>query len=124
MHTVTKVMSGGQTGVDRAALRAARDTGLQMGGWCPPDRAADDGMVPKEFPLRETPEDRSPKAADIPRSLRTEWNVRDADATLVLVPASVGDDAGTNLTMRFAREYGRPYLVCDPIGCRQTKSKC
>ncbi|MEY2585055.1 MAG: hypothetical protein QOD80_1081, partial [Verrucomicrobiota bacterium] len=51
MRTLTKVISGGQTGVDQAALRAARDSGLEIGGWCPPGRVCEDGVIPAEFPL-------------------------------------------------------------------------
>ncbi|HEY0809652.1 MAG TPA: putative molybdenum carrier protein [Longimicrobiales bacterium] len=109
------VISGGQTGVDRAALRAARMAGLEIGGWCPPGRAAEDGRIPQEFPLKETPADRSEKAPHVPRSQRTEWNVRDADATLVLIPGE-SDDAGTNLSVRFARELNKPVLVYDLMG--------
>jgi len=94
---------------------AARDAGLEIGGWCPPGGAAEDGRIPDEFPLRETPEDRSPAAPETPRSLRTEWNVRDADATLILRPKAIGvDDPGTDWTREAARLHGRPVLVCDP----------
>ena len=72
-----RVLSGGQTGVDRAALDAAIDLGLPVGGWCPKGRLAEDGVIPARYPLIET---RSPLYAE-----RTEWNVRDTDATLVLV---------------------------------------
>src|SRR3977135_3449734 len=84
MHNVTKVVSGGQTGVDQAALRAAKVCGLSIGGWCPPGRVCETGVIPLEFPLQETEQERSPDALDVPRSQRTEWNVRDSDATLVI----------------------------------------
>jgi len=116
--TLTKIVSGGQTGVDRGALRAAMEVGLDYGGWCPPGRACEDGLIPPEFNLMETPEDRSPLTPDVPRSLRTERNVRDSDATLVLRPAEFsGRDRGTDATIAFARRYGRPLLVCDPREC-------
>ena len=79
------VLSGGQVGIDRAALDAAMAAGLSCGGWCPPGRASESGPIPATYPLRETPEDRSPAAPEVPRSLRTDWNVRDADAVLVLL---------------------------------------
>lgn len=109
-----KVISGGQTGVDQAALRVAREFGLEIGGWCPPGRVCEDGTIPAEFPLRETPAERSPDAGDVPRSLRTEWNVRDADATLVLSrldarPESAVDP-GTAWTRRVARQYEKPLI--------------
>lgn len=108
---LTRVISGGQTGVDQAALRAAQACGIAIGGWCPPGRAFDDGVIPPEFPLRETPQDRSPDAPDVPRSQRTQWNVRDADATLILRTGHAALDAGTDLTEHFARQYARTLLV-------------
>lgn len=116
MAEIEAVVSGGQTGVDRGAIRAARELGLEVRGWCPPGRASEDGPIPPEVPLQETPEERSPEAPDVPRSLRTEWNVRDADATLVLAPAANANelDPGTAWAMRSAERYDRPLLVVDP----------
>ena len=108
------VLSGGQTGVDLAALRAAARAGLATGGWCPPGRRCDDGVIPAEFPLRETPEETSPDAPDVPRSQRTEWNVRDADAVLILWPAALDGDAGSDWAARCAARHGKPLLTCDP----------
>ncbi|MDA1230625.1 MAG: molybdenum cofactor carrier, partial [Planctomycetota bacterium] len=71
---LTRVVSGGQTGVDRAALDAASAAGMEIGGWCPRDRRAEDGIVPLRYPLRET--------ASRSYAVRTEWNVRDSDGTL------------------------------------------
>ncbi|HTN51218.1 MAG TPA: putative molybdenum carrier protein [Anaeromyxobacter sp.] len=113
-RALVRVISGGQTGVDRAALDAARSAGLALGGWCPPGRAATSGPIPAEYPLRETPEERSPAAPDVPRSLRTEWNVRDADAVLVLRPLAAPIDPGTEWTVRCAGRLGRALLVLDP----------
>ncbi|MEL7058750.1 MAG: putative molybdenum carrier protein [Acidobacteriota bacterium] len=117
MRSLTLV-SGGQTGVDRGALKAARDLGLPIRGWCPPGRVAEDGRIPDRFPLLETPRDRSPTAPHLPRSQRTEWNVRDADAVLILRPVGRADasgaDAGTGWTALTARRLGRPLLECDP----------
>lgn len=124
MSGLARVVSGGQTGVDQAALRAAAAVRIEIGGWCPPGRICDlgpgerIGTIPPEFPLVETPEERSPRASDVPRSLRTEWNVRDSDATLVL--RYLGDtsdapiDPGTAWTAICTALYGRPLLVCDP----------
>src|SRR5262249_39692389 len=65
--------------------------------------------------LRETPDERSAAAPDVPRSQRTEWNVRDADATLVFSPDGVTPpDAGTEWTVQCARAAQKPLLVCDP----------
>jgi hypothetical protein len=112
---LVRVISGGQSGVDQAALRAAQSCGLETGGWCPPDRRCEDGLIPAHFGLQPTPEERSSLAPDVPRSMRSEWNVRDSDATLVLRPIeSDREDAGTSWTLRCAARYGRPLLVCDP----------
>lgn len=112
-----KILSGGQTGIDQAALRVAKSLGLEIGGWCPPGRASEAGPIPAEFPLQETPEERSADAPDVPRSLRTEWNVRDADATLVLrapeedqTPDKI--DPGTRWTAIAAILYAKPVLTC------------
>ena len=79
MALLRRVVSGGQTGVDRAALDVAIALGFAHGGWCPAGRLAEDGPIDARYPLRETP------SAD--PSQRTEWNVRDSDATLVLTGA-------------------------------------
>ena len=111
---LTAVVSGGQTGVDQAALRAALDAGLVVGGWCPPGCQSEAGAIPMEFGLKETPAERSPDAPDVPRSLRTEWNVRDSDATLIIRPPTSAVDRGTDWAIRCAERYARPLLVCDP----------
>jgi hypothetical protein len=108
-----KIISGGQTGVDQAALRAAETLGLERGGWCPPGRACEDGTIPERFPLVETPTDRSHLAPQIPRSMRTALNVRDSDATLLIVPAGHAD-AGTECTRTCANSLFRPLLKIDP----------
>ena len=96
-------MSGGQTGVDRGALDAARQRGIAVGGWCPKGRWAEDGPIPDRYPLRET-------AGSAPEE-RTLRNVVESDASLVLTwgpPAG-----GTALTIRHARDAGRPLRVLD-----------
>jgi hypothetical protein len=103
MARMRKVVSGGQTGVDRAALDAARALGLPCGGWCPRGRLAEDGPIDPAYPLVETP--------GVDYAQRTEWNVRDSDGTLVLVRGrSAG---GTALTIALARRHGKPLLVLD-----------
>jgi hypothetical protein len=97
------IVSGGQTGVDRAALDAAREAGVAHGGWCPRGRRAEDGAIPAHYPLRETPE------AD--PAQRTTWNARDADATLALVRGEAR--GGTALAVERATALGRPVLVLD-----------
>jgi len=98
---LSRIVSGGQTGVDRAALDAAMEAGIPVGGWCPAGRLAEDGPIPVRYPLDE--DDSSDYAS------RTERNVADSDATLVL---NLGELAGgTALTVEFARRYRRPLLV-------------
>lgn len=106
MLSVVKVISGGQTGVDQAALFAAHAAGLEIGGWCPPGRLCDAGLIPCFFPLQETPSDRSSLTPHVPRSQRTEWNVRDSDATLVL-QLTYDDDPGTQNTLDLCYRYRR-----------------
>jgi len=97
------LISGGQTGADRAALDAALDAGFPCGGWCPRGRLAEDGPLPARYPLRELD---SPKYRD-----RTRRNVLDSDATVII---AFGDlTGGSALTRQFAEESGRPVLVID-----------
>lgn len=93
-----RLVSGGQTGVDRAALDVALEHGVECGGWCPAGRFAEDGVIPARYPLAETP--------DADPALRTEWNVRDSDATLLVL--GNGASPGTELTREVARRLGRP----------------
>jgi hypothetical protein len=98
-----QIVSGGQTGVDRAALDLALELGLPCGGWCPRGRRAEDGPLPERYPLRETSSPAYPQ--------RTAGNVRDSDATLILTRGE--PDPGTALTARLAARYGRPHLIVD-----------
>jgi hypothetical protein len=96
-----KVISGGQTGVDRAGLDAALAVGLEIGGWCPRGRRAEDGQVPSWYPMQETASDSYPA--------RTRMNVRDADVTIICFRGTMG--RGTRRTLLCCEELGRPYLV-------------
>ena len=93
-------MSGGQTGVDRAALDVAISLGIEHGGWCPLGRIAEDGPIPDFYHLREHP---SPKYSD-----RTKCNVIDSDATLILYGSNL--EGGTFKTFRHAETLGKPCL--------------
>ncbi|MBO9523955.1 MAG: putative molybdenum carrier protein [Nocardioidaceae bacterium] len=108
--TVARLVSGGQTGVDRAALEVGRERGIPIGGWCPAGGLAEDLTEPPGV-LRLFPELTPTESAD-PRE-RTERNVRDTDATLILLPPSVVSP-GTLLTIDLARRLGKRHLVADP----------
>ena len=100
---IQKIVSGGQTGVDRAALDVALALKIPCGGWCPKGRVAEDGPLAARYPLIETPE--------WEYAQRTEWNVRDSDGTLVLTRGPATE--GTGLTIELAAQQGKPCLVVD-----------
>jgi hypothetical protein len=99
-RTIT-IVSGGQTGADRAALDFAIAHGMSHCGWCPRDRRAEAGPIADRYFLEETPSRHY--------SQRTRWNIRDSDATLIfsIIPILTG---GTRLTWELARELGKPVL--------------
>jgi Circularly permutated YpsA SLOG family len=103
-----RIRSGGQTGVDRAALDAAMVAGWPYEGWCPKGGLAEDfvdppGLLTKYPCLQETP-------SEFPRQ-RTEWNVRDSMARVVLVPHVQFSSPGTDFTIACAKKYGRPCTI-------------
>jgi len=103
---IAKIVSGGQTGVDRAALDVALELGFPCGGWVPRGRRAEDGRIPPIYPLRETESHSYAK--------RTRLNVRDSDATLILTRGE--PTGGTALTVDCARSLNRPCFVVDLAG--------
>ena len=96
-----EVVSGGQTGVDRAALDAAMQLKVSVGGWCPRGRRSEDGRIPEVYPLKET----------YARSyaIRTDWNTRDSDGTLMVVLDEIS--SGTRLTISAAQAYSKPVKI-------------
>jgi Circularly permutated YpsA SLOG family len=101
---VREIWSGGQTGVDRAALDAARELRLPIGGWVPRGRRAEDGAIPDMYPgLRETASD--------DYAVRTASNVRDCDATLIVCRGPL--EGGSALTRDEALRLEKPCLVLD-----------
>ena len=100
---VQRIVSGGQTGADRGGLDAAIQLGIPHGGWCPLDRLAEDGNIPARYQLDET------ESAEYP--VRTECNVVDSDATLILFRQRV--HGGTQLTERLAVKHAKPHLLVD-----------
>ena len=100
---IAKIISGGQTGVDRAALDVALANGISCGGSCPAGRDADDGPIPDRYPLIET--------AENDHMVRTGNNVRDADASLLLYRQ--GLHGGTAYAVEMARHMNKPVLAID-----------
>jgi hypothetical protein len=106
-----KLLSGGQSGVDRAVLDVALECSLPYGGWCPKGGRAEDfptppGLLAKYPQLRETPR------AD--PAQRTEWNIRDADACLIIVEAGgLAVSPGSVLARELTQRYGKPLFAAD-----------
>jgi hypothetical protein len=105
MTTQLVIISGGQTGADRAALDWAIAHSIPHAGWCPKGRLALDGPLDEKYSLKETPSGGYPQ--------RTEWNVRDSDATVVftLAPKPTG---GSKKTCTLASKHGKPCLHLHP----------
>lgn len=98
---IQKIISGGQTGVDRAALDFALKYGIPCGGWVPKGRKALDGPISMRYPVQEHASPLYPP--------RTEANVREADATLIICSSKIG--RGTALTIRLCEKNKTPFLV-------------
>ena len=97
------IISGGQTGVDRAALDAALALGFPCGGWCPAGRLDEDGVIPEKYPVKEL------KKGGY--KLRTIQNIDDSDGTLILYFATL--EGGTEETVFRCIKLGRPYKLID-----------
>jgi hypothetical protein len=95
------IVSGGQTGADRAALDFAIEHRIPHGGWCPKGRRAEDGPIDARYQLEETPSSDSAQ--------RTEWNVKDSDGTVIF---SIGErlSEGSLKTLEFAVKHRKPHL--------------
>lgn len=100
-----RIVAGGQTGADVAGLDWAMDNGVAHGGWCPKGRKTEDGPLPPQYALIETP-----LAAYLQR---TEWNVRDSDATVVFTMTDK-IDGGSKRTVEFAEALGKPLIHMRP----------
>ncbi len=98
-----KTISGGQTGVDRAALDAALALGFPCGGWCPAGRIAEDGVIPKRYPVKALK-----KGGYKSRTLQ---NVDDSDGTLILYFTDL--TGGTEETALQCIKRGKPYKLID-----------
>ncbi len=99
-HGICRIVSGGQTGVDRAALDVAIELGIEHGGWCPKGRRAEDGPIDAKYQLIETD--------SIDYAVRTEKNVMDSDGTMLLYRERL--QRGTLLTHQLAKRHGKPLL--------------
>ncbi len=98
-----KIISGGQTGVDRAALDVALKHGLECGGWCPAGRLDELGRIPNQYPLQEL------EAGGFAE--RTSQNVKDSDGTVVIYPGKLY--GGTERTVHLCIELKRPHELID-----------
>ncbi len=102
---VSRIVSGGQTGADRAALDWAINHGIEHGGWCPEGRLAEDGAIPARYNLTEL--------SGAGYRARTKANVRDSDATLI-VSMDWTLTGGSRQTMAFAKSLGKPWIHVHP----------
>lgn len=102
-HTPKQIISGGQTGADRAGLDAAIELGIPVGGWCPRGRRAEDGEIPPRYPLKETDSPAYP--------VRTEKNIVESDATLIFLRGRMR--GGCLLTFRLCKMLKKPVNVID-----------
>jgi Circularly permutated YpsA SLOG family len=98
-----KIISGGQTGVDRAALDAVLRHGIESGGWCPTGRLDEFGRIPDCYPLKELENGGFTE--------RTLQNVKDSDGTVIIYPGKLS--GGTEQTLRFCVEQRRPHELID-----------
>lgn len=112
MPRLLKIVSGGQTGADRAALDAALEHGTPCGGWCPEGRLAEDGAIPDLYPLREV-------TAGGYRQ-RTLQNINDSDGTVVFYFGR--PRGGTEVTLYFCIKKGKPYQLIDAAEIRPDRA--
>jgi hypothetical protein len=98
-----KIISGGQTGVDRAAIDVALEHGTECGGWCPAGRLDEFGKIPDHYPMQEL--------QDGGFTERTLQNVKDSDGTVVIYPGELR--GGTEQTVRFCIDLKRPHQLID-----------
>lgn len=97
------IVSGAQTGVDRAALDAALKCGVETGGWCPEGRLSEDGVIPEKYPVKELPNSGYRQ--------RTKRNVIDSDGTVIIYFGY--PTGGTEQTIAFCIKERKPYVLID-----------
>ena len=103
MSNIKKIISGGQTGADRAGLDASMEMNIPVGGWCPKGRKSEDGPIDEKYPLQET------TSGDY--RVRTGLNVKESDGTLIFTMGK--PTGGTALTVKKAKALEKPYMVID-----------
>jgi hypothetical protein len=107
-----KIISGGQTGVDRAALDVALKHGIESGGWCPTGRVDEIGRIPDRYPVEQLED-----GGFIERTLQ---NVKDSDGTVIIYPGKLS--GGTEQTLHFCVEQRRPHELIDPSNVSTQKA--
>jgi hypothetical protein len=109
--TLKRIVTGGQTGVDRGALDAALDRGFPCGGWCPAGRLAEDGRIPGRYPVVELP-------GGTYRD-RTLQNTTDSDGTVLIYRGTL--DGGTRATLELCLAAGKPFKLLDAEQARTVR---
>jgi hypothetical protein len=110
--SITRIVSGGQTGADRGGLDAAIASGVAHGGWCPKGRLAEDGVIPERYRLTET--------AEVAAEGRTRKNVTDSDGTVLFTHGEAR--GGSLLTLQYAEQIGKPLLHLDVAGVTEVEA--
>jgi hypothetical protein len=100
---IKKIISGGQTGADQAALDVAIEIGIPHGGWIPKARKTEKGPLPKKYQLQEMPTDSYPA--------RTEQNVKDSEGTLIVSHGEM--TGGSDFTREMAKKHNKPWMHVD-----------
>jgi hypothetical protein len=124
--TLKKIVSGGQTGVDRGALDAALVAGFCCGGWCPANRGAENGAIPDRYPLTPLPgaiaAETDPTARQVAEQYkaRTLKNVQDSDGTVILFSGTLS--GGTLLTQKLCAREKKPFMVIDAQGLTKLRA--
>ena len=124
--TLIKIVSGGQTGVDRGALDAALVAGFTCGGWCPANRGAEDGEIPERYPLTPLPAEFAPSTVRSTRQVaeqyraRTLKNVQDSNGTVILFSSTLS--GGTPLTRNCCARENKPFIAIDAKGMTKLRA--